>query len=370
MARGIYKRGEAQFLVRIRQAGRNISRTFETHEEAREWREVTVGQVTGRTYVDREREQRTTLKAVLGRYRDEVTPTKDGERQEKARLAAWMREDWAALPIASITPDHIVEWRARRLAEGKAPSTISNAMNLLSAVFKIAVAEWGYRVTNPCLGIRRPSPRPGREAHLSATDEAALLKACERGPAWLPWIVRLATETAMRQGELRRLRWEHIHPSHIHLPKVKDTSKRRQGRSRDVPLTEAAAAVVDQMRGALPRRLDGWVFGDPDAEASEGGMTEWMVQQAYADAVRLARKELGLAKHITFHDLRHVSTTRLAPLHRDALDLAKTTGHKTLGVLARYYNPTPEERAAEIRARKRALTQKSRRPNRMTAQGA
>jgi hypothetical protein len=94
MAKGIYKRGEHQYLVRIRQNGRNISRTFEAYEQAREWREITVGQVTGRTYVDKERERRTTLAQVLARYREEVTPTKDGERQEKARLLAADRVDY------------------------------------------------------------------------------------------------------------------------------------------------------------------------------------------------------------------------------------------------------------------------------------
>ncbi len=48
---------------------------------------------------------------------------------------------------------------------------------------------------------------------------------------------------------------------------------------------------------------------------------------------------------ITFHDLRHIATTRLAPLHRDVLELAATTGHKTLTMLKRHYNPSPEERA-------------------------
>ena len=348
MARGIYKRGERQYLVRVRQGGHKLSQTFETYEEARAWREVTVGQVTGRTYVDRDREIRTTLRDVLARYREEVTPANKGHRQERARLLAWESEPWAALPIASVTPEHVVGWRARRIAEGKAPSTVSNSMNLLSGVFKIAIAEWGFRVANPCLGIRRPKARPGREVHLSAADEAALLSACERGPKWLPWITRLAIESAMRQGELRRIEWRHVHPTHVHLPKTKN------GAPRDVPLTDEATSVVEGIRSALPHRRDGWVFGDPEAPAAAGGITEWMVQQAFAHAVRRAMRDHGMTMRPTFHDLRHVAATRLAPLHRDAFDLAKTTGHKTLGVLARYYNPEITARVEEIRARKRS----------------
>jgi integrase len=42
------------------------------------------------------------------------------------------------------------------------------------------------------------------------------------------------------------------------------------------------------------------------------------------------------------HDLRHEATSRLAriyPVH----ELARITGHKTLGMLMRYYHPTAEE---------------------------
>jgi integrase len=58
---------------------------------------------------------------------------------------------------------------------------------------------------------------------------------------------------------------------------------------------------------------------------------------------------------IRFHDLRHWGCTRLADYHVDALDLAKTTGHRTLQVLARYYNPSRSDRNKRILARAAAL---------------
>jgi hypothetical protein len=47
-----------------------------------------------------------------------------------------------------------------RLKEDKAPTTISNAMNVLSTVFKLAKAEWSIKVEKPLLGIRRPKQNP------------------------------------------------------------------------------------------------------------------------------------------------------------------------------------------------------------------
>lgn len=348
MAGGIYKRGEGQWLVRIRQGGQIINRTFETHEAAREFREVTVGRITGRVYVDKEKERRTTLADLLTRYETDVTPSKRGAAQEVNRLRAWRREPFAAWPVVSVTTGEIVEWRQRRIAEGRAPSTVSNAMNLLSAVYKIAITEWGFRLDNPVLGVKRPSPREGRNVVLTVETETRLLSACERGPAWLPWVVRIAIETGMRAGEIRRMRWEHVSEFSIFIPKSKN------GSARTVPLTEDAEQIVGAMRDALPRRLDGWVFGPPDLPVNEGGFTGWKIVNAFRDAC--AQAEPTAVTGLTFHDLRHVAITRLAPLHRDALHLSKTTGHKTLAMLARYYNPTAEEQAREIReaARRRA----------------
>ncbi|WP_415497257.1 tyrosine-type recombinase/integrase [Acetobacter sp.] len=64
---------------------------------------------------------------------------------------------------------------------------------------------------------------------------------------------------------------------------------------------------------------------------------------------------VGLAGELTFHDLRHVGCTRLAPLHLDCFELAKTTGHKDPRILMWYCTPSIVDRVAQIRARERAL---------------
>jgi len=330
----IQKRGDYQWLVRIRRKDHApINRTFDTYEDAKEFADITEGRISGQEYVDKTKEQRSTLKQLLQRYLEEVTPTKKGARQEANRLNAWMAEDMATWSLLAISSTDIADWRKAREKEGKAPSTISNAMNLLSAVYRVAISEWGYRVENPVRGVARPKARPARWATLTTDDEIKLLDACRKGPSWLVWCVRLALTTAMRAGEIRSLTWAHVHPTHVHLPATKNDS------TRDVPLTHAASAVIEEMRKALPRRIDGQVFD----------ITPDMLSQAFRDAAKKAEVA------ITFHDLRHIATTRLAPLHRDPLELAATTGHKTLNVLRKYYNPTPADRAADLRRRETAV---------------
>lgn len=175
----------------------------------------------------------------------------------------------------------IVAWRDRRVSEGKAPSTIYNSLNLLSSVFKWA-RQHGYKVGNPCEGVSWPKPNEGRCVDLTDKNEAKLLTACEKGPGWLVWFVKIAMFTAMRQGEIRALKWKYVPDTHIHIPRSKN------GSARDVPLTLAASVCVQEMRKALPRRLDEWGFGDPDASPEDGGCTTTMVQNNYRAATRRA----------------------------------------------------------------------------------
>jgi integrase len=338
----IYKRGPCQFQVKIRRRGVEPSRTFETLAAAKAWRDVQVGKITGDDYVDRKKEQRTNLRDFLQRYMDQVTPTKKGARQEANRLRAWMRSDLAPFSITGIGPSDIAGWIADRKAEGKAPTTINNAVNLLSAVFGKA-REWGYNIDNPCRGVSRASPRPARFAVMSEHEQRLLLQACARGPQWLALVVKVALATGMRQGEIRRMQWAHIHETHVHLPSTKN------GEPRDVILTTAGAAVIGELH-KLPRRIDGWVFGNPEKLSAEGGFTEWQVQQAYRDAATWAEEHLGV-KRLTFHDLRHVALTALADYHDNVIELQQTSGHKTLSVLARYINKTPQEAAKRVRER-------------------
>jgi len=114
--------------------------------------------------------------------------------------------------------------------------------------------------------IKLPANGKARERRLrpggcgEASEEDRLLEACRkaRNPSLLP-IVRLALETAMRQGELVGLRWEHVDLTRriAHLPDTKN------GEARTVPLSSPAVQVLR----ALPRNVNGQVFPGLTAEA-------------------------------------------------------------------------------------------------------
>ena len=124
----------------------------------------------------------------------------------------------------------------------------------------------------------------------------------------------LALETAMRQGELLKLEWEHINLriGIAHLPETKNGSKR------DVPLSIKARAAL--LRMGVKQR--GRVF----SYTSNGLKSAW----------RIMMQRLGI-EDLHFHDTRHEAASRLSELGRlDIMEIAAITGHKSLAMLKRY----------------------------------
>lgn len=353
-----YQRGPNSWQVRLSRTGpdgllHKVDRFFETRAEAQAFIDITVGRIAGDEIVDKRAERATSLRALIERYRDDVTMLKEdpkGRSQELSLIRKWLGVEWVDYSVLAIEPAMLAEWRDEQIADGAAATTISNPLGLLSKIFRIAQTEWRVRVNNPVAGLARPKADPAREAFLRPEEEAILLEACGNGPWQLPWATRVALSTAMRASEIRHLNWRYIDLKNatILLPKTKNGTKR------DVPLVlPGALEVFEDIVKSAERRSDGYIFGDPEKLGSEGGYTATMLTAAFADAVEHASKGDATFKSLNddlrFHDLRHVAITRLAPYHRDALDLSKTTGHKTLTVLARYYNEHPHDRSARLR---------------------
>ncbi len=169
-----------------------------------------------------------------------------------------MRHPLAQRFVAGIRGVDIARYRDERLRE-VSPATVKRTLVTLGHLFEVARKEWGIYVYNPVRDIKLPPNGKARDRRLQAGqdgeegEEERLLKACRkaRNPFLLP-VVRLALETAMRQGELIRLRWEHIDLTRriAHLPDTKN------GESRTVPLSTTAVEVLRE----LPRSLHGQVF--------------------------------------------------------------------------------------------------------------
>lgn len=314
--------------ARVRVTGYPVkTSTHLTRREAEDWAAGVERSMRRRTYRDDAAAHKMTLREALDRYEQEVTPHKKGAAKERYVIEAWRRDELANRSLASITSSDVAAWRNERVAEGKAPSTVANPMNLLSAIYVHAASEWHMpSLNNPVSGVKRPKVRPGRKRRLEGDEEARLLEACRASlHPWLAPFVIIAIETGMRQGEIRLLAWSRIKGRTAHLPDTKN------GEPRDVPLSKRALSALEEMRQL--RWNDDDVFP----------LTSDRISLSFRDACRAAEID-GL----TFHDLRHEATTRLAKKLPNVADLSRVTGHKTLQMLMRYYHPDAEELAEKL----------------------
>lgn len=263
-----------------------------------------------------------TLGEGLERYRQQVSILKKGYLQESYRLAHLARTSLASKLMHEVTSPDIAEYRDMRLAQrnhktGKpiSNSTVRLELSLLSHVFDVGRVEWGACESNPVSNVRKPKPTPGRDRRLLPREERQILRYCHSHPTHeLYSLVVLALESAMRQGELLNLHWEHINlrTRVAHLPMTKNGSKR------DVPLSLRAREAL--MRMGVKSK--GRVF----SYTANGLKSAW----------RLMNIRLGI-EDLHFHDLRHEACSRLFELSTlDVMEVAAITGHKSLAMLRRY----------------------------------
>ncbi len=316
----------------IRRKGYPVqTKTFDSKADAETWAGIIESEMRRGVFVDRTEAEQTTLSDALDRYEREVTPRKKGAKQEKLRIRAWKRDDLAQRSLASIRGADMASWRDKRLAAGVSPTTVRNDLALISHLFTVATKEWGLEsLANPVEKIKVPAPARARDRRLDPkpdkdgkTEEVRLIEACKASAcAWLEPLVRLALETAMRQGELLALKWENVDFGNK-VARLEDT---KNGDRRSAPLSTAALKALQDLKGDVERV--GRVFP--------------YRQEHLDDHWRKALKKAGI-QGLRFHDLRHEATSRLFEKGLNPMEAATVTGHKTLQMLKRYTHLRAED---------------------------
>lgn len=317
----IRKMKNGRWQAQIARGGIRRSKMFDTKQAAKDWaaREEHLAlnaKPPGET---------TTLAAAFKRYANEVSPTRRGERWEIVRLKKLSTYPLAQMTMTDITAKDVAEWRDNRLKEIM-PSSVRREMELMSAVFSVARAEWGLIAASPMTDVRRPKASPARKRRVSASEFEALAISAgadlTNATARAHHAFLFAIETAMRAGEIVGLTWGAVDLKArvAHLPMTKN------GEPRDVPLSTEAVRLIE----ALP-------VADPVFD-----LTSRQLDVLW----RKLRDRAGVV-NLTFHDARHEAITRLAR-RVDVLDLARIVGHRDISQLMTYYDATAGEIAERL----------------------
>jgi integrase len=337
--------GPWQVRVRWRKKGMpSVSKVCETWEEAWAWYEAKSAEFTLRgTIADKKESERTTLGEAFDLWvQSGEAGRRRGEKQILQRIDQLKREPFSAHFVGLIRLMDLQAWVDHRSKAGASPSTINNEIAILSNVFKYLATRPGFDgLANPTRGLRKPRARPGRRVSLTEEQEARLFEVIDnrkkiRTTSYLGDLARIAVLTAMREGEIRDLRWDDIHLDEgwLHVREAKSVNG---SRTRDVPLTPDAVSFLKALKERSSTNNGSEKIFPFDID----------VQVVASEFTKCARRA-GL-KDFHFHDLRHIAATRLSKIVSNPLTLSEFTGHKTLHVLKTYYNPDASDLADMVR---------------------
>jgi integrase len=252
---------------------------------------------------------------VAQRYIEEISVLKKSYSDEKCTILNFLKENWSTYPINRIVPDTINKYKNKRANE-LTGSTINRRLDVLSSMYTTFKKEWGYPVENPILCIRRPKRAEPRNRRFTDNELNKLIKGNRTSPK-LRLIIEIALETAMRQGEILRVKHEDINGNTLFIPIAKT-------KPRTIPLTLKAMSLLNNAE--LPFNITG---------------------NALSKQFKKLCSHYGI-EDAHFHDLRRQSLTNFM-LERN-LSVAETmmiAGHSDPRMLLRTYNNLKVEDVAK-----------------------
>jgi integrase len=314
----------------VERLGKRTSKTFLTKSEAGQWaaaQETAILADKGALY------PRKTLADAVDKYSKEISPGKEGSRNEILRLAALCR-DFPALAekqLIDVTTPDMAEWRDARL-KLVTPGSVQRDINLIRNVFAIARDEWHWCGHSPFKGLRMPGENPARTRRVLPAEVKRICRrlhyktgVVEQKSQEVAIAFLIGLRTGMRASEIISLGDDNVDLTK-RVARVKHKTQYLTGRPREVPLTRQGVRLLGYLAGR------GRYFRVTADSAST----------LFRKAVRFL-----LIDDLHFHDSRAEALTRLAR-KVDVMTLARVSGHADLRILLEVYY---RESAADIAGR-------------------
>ena len=254
----------------------------------------------------------TTLRDLLMRYQNEVTPLKKGHAAEARRINRLLKDPISSFSLRDLNGQILAQFRDRRVNDGIRAAQYD--LIIIRHAIKIARLEWGvFMPNNPVDDIRIPNGIRRRDRRLREGEYKRLRLAAQSCKNPLIWpLTQFAIATAMRRSEILSLRWADIDLE----AQIATLAQTKNGSKREVPLTILALEILN----GLNHETD-YVF--PISE--NAFRLSWS---------RLIRRS-GI-KDLRFHDLRHEAVSRFFEMGLSVPEVALISGHRDLRMLASY----------------------------------
>jgi|ETNmetMinimDraft_18_1059904.scaffolds.fasta_scaffold02115_6 integrase len=326
---GYIRAREGRYQANIRRKGYpTVTKTFTSREAAKSWTKATeIRMERGEFNPD----SSITVEELIKRYAKEVVPKQSGSNPALYRCNT-LRRMLGKHRVAELTPAILASYRDERLQTIQ-PNSLRREFGLLSAAINTAVIDWGISIpSNPVQFVRVPKFDDRRDRRLEDGEEEKLLNTAP--PQYQRYII-VALETAMRRGELLRMRKSHIDfgKRTLLIPVTKND------KPRTIPLsTRAIKAIKDQLQ----------IFSDPNVISIERDPLVFSFSlRMFRRTFDRIREKLHM-KDWKPHDLRHEATSRLFEKGLNIMEVASITGHEDLKMLKRYTHIKPESLVARL----------------------
>jgi integrase len=324
---------KGKWRAQVRRKGQPVyTRTFDSKAAAERWaRQLEVdidrgrvpGAVTG---------QAVTVADLIQAYRelrDQARPISDSSTEHYT--LNHLELHLGAKDALRLTAQDLVGYCSARKDDGAGPYTCNMDVGKLGTVLRYAALA--KKITLPdVVGQARPLLTHlgligggGKRERRPTDDELLrLVEYLEREHGALyADVVRFAVLTAMRRGEITRLRWDDVDAAKkLVLVRDRKHPRKKAGNNEWIPLLGDAWAIVQRQ--------------------AKGELIFPVHEQTLSKYFRWACQALSIPD-LHFHDLRHEGTSRLFEQGYEVQQVALVTGHKDWRHLKRYTNLRPED---------------------------
>ena len=308
---------KVSYTCQVRRKGfRTIIKSFDTRKQAQKWARGIERKLDMGDFSDYSEASKLTLGDLLKRYRAENKHRlKKDWKNEEYKIGYILKDTIADTNCLRLSTRHLSEFRERRLMSVKG-STFNKDLSFISSVIQSAINDWGiYFPSNPCRSMKREKESKPRTRVLEDNEQTEILEACALVKnIYLKPMVSFSIETAIRQGELLKIRYGNINFRNRTLL-LTDT---KNGEDRTIPLSEKAFLILQSQ----PRQFDGKVFP----------MTRNQVKYFWEEALKKTN-----IKGLRWHDLRRHACTLMFEKGLSVPEVQLCSGHLDPKILLNTY---------------------------------
>ena len=338
--------GEVSYQVRIRKAGfPTITETFSRLEDAKAWKAASEAKLNAGENVLSAKAQRFTIDQAIADYLAYGEVENASKRYTLKKLA----EEFNGLAVKNLTPELLKKWKDKKLntkvlaAPNKkknhylyngdkerkyAPSSVRKQYYALKTCLDWHSNFRKYPFQSPFAIVGAPTEDNAKDRRLEGDEEARLLAACDKlysDKEVFKNVIRFALETAMRRGEIFKLKWSDINFESRTIRVKAENSK--TDTERVVPITSTCLAVLTAQQATKEEKKP-LVFWQLNPNT---------FNHRFRGIMRNAEVE-----GFSFHCFRHEATSRFFERSQlNDVEIALIVGHSDLRTLKRYTHTRP-----------------------------